>query len=100
MYASALIILLDRFTCPFRGMDVRGKDGNMPMVGHRYLTDNQDIVDPTADVEIFDHRVIIFLVPAEQDGLHSLQADMERVYFAEGSVRQLARYNPAEAHDS
>ena len=49
----------------------------MRMVGHDYVDDYVDTTFQRRYENVFFHNVIVFIVPAQQIALQTLQADME-----------------------
>jgi hypothetical protein len=75
-----------------------GKDGCVAVVGHRDINDNDNILPPSTHKEAFDHHIIIFIVPTEDELGHSLQTDVIRIDFPDTAIRQCPETDSFEPH--
>ena len=81
------VVLLDTLSGSLRCFIILRQDRDMTVIGHGNLDDYQYVVDPRTDVVVFDHRIVILVIPTQQYRFHPFQTDMERVYPADRIVR-------------
>ena len=59
----------------------------MPVRRHGDLANYQRIAAQRTQVETLFQMVEVLIVPAKQNRLHTLQADMKRVHLCHGAIR-------------
>ena len=75
-----------------------GQDGCVPMVGHGDVDDDDHILPLRANEDVFDHHVIVLVIPAEDQFSHSFQADMIRIDLPDATIRQRPETDSLEGH--
>ena len=75
-----------------------GQDGRMAVVGHGDVDDDNHILPFRANEDVFDHHVIVLVIPAEDQFGHSFQADMIWIDLPDTAIRQRPETDSVKGH--